>query len=211
MASDDPEGPQGPQEHPRPTGAEDARASEPRSQESGEPASPRPSGDSRSPGEQSAFGPLEALERAVVAYWRVQALARIVVLGLVVWVVLPPLLADGARELQQIQMNVGIAVLVALGLGWWASGARYRRFRFAVSDRSLYVRDGVLWHREKVIPVQRMQHVDIQRGPIERMLGLASLSVFTAGGGGATFRLPGLAPERGDRLRDHVLAAREAS
>lgn len=74
----------------------------------------------------------------------------------------------------------------------------------------MYVRDGILQHREKVIPVCRMQHVDVLQGPLERRFGLAGLSVFTAGGAHATFRLTGLRLERAHALRDRILSARQA-
>jgi len=53
--------------------------------------------------------------------------------------------------------------------------------------------------------VSRLQHVDIDQGPLERLFGLASLTVFTAGGRGATFRVNGLTPSRAEAMRDQIL------
>jgi membrane protein YdbS with pleckstrin-like domain len=53
-----------------------------------------------------------------------------------------------------------------------------------------------------------MQHVDLTRGPIERLFGLATLVVFTAGNEGSAFRVPGLAAARARSLRDRILEAR---
>jgi hypothetical protein len=148
----------------------------------------------------------------VVTYWTVGGLVRLLVLGAVLTMGVLPAGASLSSEaaIGSLAGVGGFVIAAAIGL-LILTKARYKRFRFAVSDRFLYVRDGVIWHREKVIPVSRMQHVDIQQGPVERAIGLASLSVFTAGGGVATFRLPGLDPEYGRHLRDRVLAARDAT
>ena len=53
-----------------------------------------------------------------------------------------------------------------------------------------------------------MQHVDLMRGPIERMFGLATLVVYTAGTEGASFRLPGVDMRRAEEIRDQILRAR---
>jgi len=151
---------------------------------------------------------LEALEPGVVVQWRLQALwrAALVLVGLLFAILPAAGLGAGAGAIGSVAVAV---ILLGVAFVVWHPRARHRRFRFAVDDRFLYVRDGVLVHREKVIPVSRMQHVDIQRGPLERLLGLASLSVHTAGGAAATFRLPGLAPSRGEELRSRILAAKE--
>ena len=81
-------------------------------------------------------------------------------------------------------------------------------WRFAIDDEVLEARYGVVFREEKVIPINRLQHVDLMRGPIERLFGLSTLVVFTAGTEGATFRLPGLAKQRAKDLRDRILAAR---
>jgi membrane protein YdbS with pleckstrin-like domain len=66
----------------------------------------------------------------------------------------------------------------------------------------------VIFHEEKAIPVSRLQHVDLTRGPIERAFGLATLVVHTAGTEAASFRLPGLTADRAGQLRDAILEAR---
>jgi membrane protein YdbS with pleckstrin-like domain len=50
-----------------------------------------------------------------------------------------------------------------------------------------------------------VQHTDIQRGPLDRRLGLAELLIHTAGTQMATVRLPGLTADRASALRDALL------
>jgi membrane protein YdbS with pleckstrin-like domain len=52
-----------------------------------------------------------------------------------------------------------------------------------------------------VVPFVRVQHVDSQRGPIERLAGLSSVVVYTAGSRGADVTIPGLRPERAEAIQ----------
>lgn len=104
-------------------------------------------------------------------------------------------------------------VLVAL-LGTAHALLYYRRWRFQIQDDALYLVRGVLTEVETAVPYVRVQHVDTRRGPVERLVGLSSLVVYTAGTRGADIRVPGLTPERAtdlrERLRDLAIAS-EAS
>lgn len=84
----------------------------------------------------------------------------------------------------------------------------WARWRFGMDDRMLRMRYGILFVEERFVPVQRMQHVDLMRGPIERLFGLATLVVFTAGNEGSAFRVPGLSPARAEAMRDRILRMR---
>lgn len=118
---------------------------------------------------------------------------------------------------------VGVIVLLVdrftLGVGPWiglllasfflAAGIvhavfKYRVWRFEVRDDDLYLERGVLTRVNTVVPFVRVQHVDTQRGPLERTVGLASVVVYTAGSRGADVTIPGLTPERADALQEEL-------
>jgi UDP-N-acetylglucosamine--N-acetylmuramyl-(pentapeptide) pyrophosphoryl-undecaprenol N-acetylglucosamine transferase len=69
----------------------------------------------------------------------------------------------------------------------------YERWRFALRERDLWIRRGILVRSVSVIPYRRFQFVDTEQGPLERWLGLARLVVYTAGVRGAQNVVPGLA------------------
>lgn len=95
---------------------------------------------------------------------------------------------------------VGVFVLVAL-LGGAFAVLRYRVFRFEVREDTLFIQRGVLTRVRTVVPYVRVQHVDTQRGPLERVVGLSTVVVYTAGSRGADVSIPGLTPERADDLQ----------
>lgn len=82
---------------------------------------------------------------------------------------------------------------------------RYRRWGYALRDRDLCIRRGVLWVTMSVIPYARLQFVDTRQGPFDRAFGLGQLVVHTASLG-VSGRLPGLDAEVAERLRERLSA-----
>jgi membrane protein YdbS with pleckstrin-like domain len=102
----------------------------------------------------------------------------------------------------------GVAPLVALAIGLFVTivfPARvYRRLRYRLTDRLLQVLRGWLFHTDTVVPLVRVQHLDVVRGPLDKMFGTASLVVHTAGTHNSIVTLPGLAPDRAAQMRDII-------
>lgn len=84
----------------------------------------------------------------------------------------------------------------------------YARLRYQLNDCLLQVVRGWLFHVDTVVPLVRVQHIDVTRGPLEKMFGVATLVVHTAGTHNSIVTLPGLSPDRAgeirDRIREHV-------
>lgn len=99
-------------------------------------------------------------------------------------------------------LAAGVVVL-ALLLGSWAF-VRRRRVRWQLDAQGLGVRRGRLWQHETRVPASRVQHLDLRRGPIERMIGLATLVVHTAGSRFSAVAIEGLAMSDAERLRDRL-------
>jgi len=80
----------------------------------------------------------------------------------------------------------------------------YRRLRYALSDQLLQVMRGWMFHTDTVVPLVRVQHIDVTRGPLDKAFGTASLVVHTAGTHNSIVTLPGLAPDRAAEMRDAI-------
>lgn len=93
------------------------------------------------------------------------------------------------------------------GLAWAYANASYRHARFALTQDGLHIRRGVFWRNEILVPRSRVQHTDLNRGPIDRALGLATLKVYTAGTKLASVAVSGLPDERAVELRDALVSA----
>jgi hypothetical protein len=75
-------------------------------------------------------------------------------------------------------------VLMALHLGvvpvW-----RYRVHRWEISPQAVFTRTGWLVQQRRIAPISRVQTVDTYRGPLDRLFGLANVTVTTASSAGA--------------------------
>lgn len=80
---------------------------------------------------------------------------------------------------------------------------RYRRWRYAVRDEDLWIRQGVLRVTTSVIPFSRLQFVDTRQGPLDRLFRLSQLVVHTAALG-TSGRLPGLDAAQAEVLRERL-------
>ncbi len=97
----------------------------------------------------------------------------------------------------------GIGGLVAI-VGIIHALLRYRSWEYEVREDALYLERGVLTRVRTVVPLVRMQHVDTARSPVQRVFGLSSVVVYTAGSRGADVTIPGLAVERGEDLQTRL-------
>ena len=98
-----------------------------------------------------------------------------------------------------------VAVLVAaLAIIIVAPQRIYRRLRYGVGERLLQVVRGWLFHTDTIVPLARVQHLDVVRGPLDKLFGTASLIVHTAGTHNSVVVVPGLAPDRASEMRDII-------
>lgn len=111
--------------------------------------------------------------------------------------------------------NLGIVIwaiagLAAVGLLWALSGIVLRRqwenWTFQITPEALEMSHGWIWKHRRVVALDRIQHVDINSGPFDRKFGLVQVVVYTAGT--TVGMIPGLVPDRANRLRDQLMAGR---
>lgn len=76
---------------------------------------------------------------------------------------------------------------------WWDTGGE-----------ALELGHGIVIRHSSYVPYHRIQQIDVERGPLERALGLARLTVHTASAT-TDAAIPGLALEQARTLRQHLL------
>ncbi|QLG62509.1 PH domain-containing protein [Halorarum salinum] len=97
-------------------------------------------------------------------------------------------------------------VLAPLGavVGAGYAVARYLRFEYDLRPEHLVVTSGVFARQEREIPLRRIQNVDVSRGVIQRLLGLATVRFETAGGSATEATLDAVGVDEAERLRHEV-------
>ncbi|MBU3021446.1 PH domain-containing protein [Aestuariibacter sp. A3R04] len=88
---------------------------------------------------------------------------------------------------------------------WFAD----KRILYALREQDLSLQKGLFFRSLACQPVLRIQHIELKRGPLDRLVGLAKLQVFSAGGAGHTFEIPGLAVSQAQKIRQFILAHKD--
>ena len=79
-------------------------------------------------------------------------------------------------------------------------------FGFLTLAHDILYRDGWLWKSWMVIPFTRIQHLEINQGPIDRIFDLASLQLFTAGGSSSDIEIDGLTPGQAADIKSFIMS-----
>lgn len=86
----------------------------------------------------------------------------------------------------------------------------YENYRHELQKDRVYIERGIIWKKYVSIPYERVQNVDISRGPLARLLGLSDLQIQTAGASTpyvlSEGRIPGIAVEEANKLREEILS-----
>lgn len=141
------------------------------------------------------------------------------------WHSISPKLAFRTVASMLVGLALWIAIAVALylmfGDWWWLFGGipavltlatmpmafvRVRSIGYALRQDDLLVRRGVMFREQKAVPYGRLQHVDVNQGPFDRMMGIYTLQLVTAA---SSATIPGLTRSDSDGLRDHLIRVAE--
>ncbi|RUO26827.1 hypothetical protein CWE09_09090 [Aliidiomarina minuta] len=97
-----------------------------------------------------------------------------------------------------------IVLIMVLMMTLWVT-RRYRLTGYQVQPQQVHFRTGALWRTQTAVAINRIQHVEITQGPVERYFKLAKLVIYTAGGSGSDLSVPGLPQAEAEQIRDQLL------
>lgn len=92
--------------------------------------------------------------------------------------------------------------LIGAVFGLYRGAVRFASTRWRLDADGLGVRHDRMWQVEVRVPGSRVQHLDLQRGPLQRRRGLATLVVHTAGSAHGAVRVAHLSVQDADLLRE---------
>ena len=98
-----------------------------------------------------------------------------------------------------------LAILISIPFEW----RRVRAIGYQLRTDDLVFKRGIMWQRIVAVPYGRMQLVDINRGPLDRALGLSELKFVTAAAATGVV-IPGLPEADAETLRDELVALAES-
>ena len=103
-----------------------------------------------------------------------------------------------------LAIPVGILAIIAAGV------LQYWFFRFRIEEDRIHIHQGVVRKTALDLPFDRVQGINVERSLIDRILGLVTVSLDTAGSGTVEGQLPSVTSELADDLRGRIRASRPA-
>lgn len=168
--------------------------------EADDPSGAEPEGDLAQPWlEREGLG--GQLHPAAIGVWSLQvlgALAAVAVINIV-----------NQGGLGGFMVVVLVLVVAALALA--VNAVRWSRFHWRLADDTLIISQGLLQRHHRVIPLERIQSVDVVRRVSHRLFRVEALNVEAVGGSDTEGQLDALHPRVARRVRAALLAGRDAA
>lgn len=105
-----------------------------------------------------------------------------------------------------LPFGVLMAIVFAIGVTYVIvqPTLRYKFWRFDLRHDELFLERGILNRVRTIVPLRRIQHIDVSQDVLEREFDLGKLIVHTAGARSSEVELPGLRYEEAQRLREKL-------
>lgn len=101
--------------------------------------------------------------------------------------------------------HYGLAgALLGAAFGAWLGNKQWRYTYWRLDEEGFALRRGRLWRSETQVPISRVQHLDLKRGPLQRHYALATLVIHTAGTRHSAVGVTSLDAADAERLRDRL-------
>ena len=86
------------------------------------------------------------------------------------------------EEMNTIKLISGIIIVFILLNAIISPHFRFHRYRYAINEECIDIKEGYLFVKREIVPIERLHKLEMQKGPIDRMFKVAKLIVTTAGG-----------------------------
>ena len=124
----------------------------------------------------------------------------LVIVGASLWLIL-----NNLTYPQWINIAGGVLLLILIGLSIFFSYRLYSTMGYALRQKDIVFKKGYLWRSMTVVPFNRIQHAEVEQGPIDRFFDLSRLKIYTAGGSSSDLDIPGLKPAESESIKFFIL------
>ena len=104
-----------------------------------------------------------------------------------------------------------VVYLLSLVLVWFLVKLSYHFYKYELGDRGLNIEKGIISKKYVTIPYSKIQNVNIYRSLLDRIMGLSSVYIETAGFSLPLYaqksegNIPGLSMDTAQSLRDELI------
>jgi membrane protein YdbS with pleckstrin-like domain len=137
------------------------------------------------------------------SFWKV-TLIKIAIVFLIV-AILAILAINFIDETADYQSAIWSVYVFLLAVVLFFSRLSFQKKGFAFREYDVIFRHGIIATTTMVIPYNRVQHVALHEGFIERNFGLAKVEIFTAGGVASDLEIPGILKPQAEDIKQLLM------
>lgn len=154
--------------------------------------------------------PAWSMPRSAISLWITESVIGCLWLGagLAAFLLFVPADVGGPVPFLRTTLPIALAIyaVVAIGIRPWL---QHRVYRWEITADAAYTRSGWLTQTWTLVPISRIQTVDVTRGVLQQLFGLATVAVLTASSQG-TVRIWHLEHDVARRVADDLAHRAEA-
>lgn len=145
----------------------------------------------------------EKLDRKAIIAWRIGKIIGLLFLVATIVGVLIGIgnIDESEKIIKYFYIAAGLLLLYSLVGILVFPEIEYRQWRYILTEDKVELRHGIFFITTTVIPIIRVQHITVSRGPIYRKLGLSKVKIFLASG---NFEIVGLTEERAEQISESL-------
>ncbi len=147
--------------------------------------------------------PRHRVDPRALRWWTVRALLTLAA------VLVPQLVALALLDDRWLVLSAGVTAVIGAGYVVVMPRWRYRVHRWEADEQAVYALAGWLNVEWRVAPISRIQTIDTDRALLQRLFGLATVTVTTASAAGPV-RIEGLDADVADQLARRLTEVAQA-
>lgn len=136
-------------------------------------------------------------------YWKIMLIGNFILL--LILSIAAGLLLVFVEESRENWSFFPIAIIVLFLLSVGLAKVSFKKRGYAFRQHDVLYKNGIISETTTIIPYNRIQHVALHEGVISRMFGLASVEIFTAGGGDSDIEIPGIEKEKAQSIKQLLM------
>ncbi|MDP5093369.1 MAG: PH domain-containing protein [Polaribacter sp.] len=107
-------------------------------------------------------------------------------------------------DISAILLDVYFSILIIFALIFLMQFLGFKKRKYVVREKDISYKSGLVFKKTTTVPFNRIQHLEIDQGPISRFFDLAVLSVFTAGNSSDDLKINGLKKEEAEKIKEFI-------
>lgn len=102
---------------------------------------------------------------------------------------------------QSIIISVAAAILLIIALISVITWLGFPKKGYLVREKDVSFQRGLITYKVTSVPLNRIQHVEVNQGVLAKMLWLSSVNIYTAGGTSSDLSIHGLTENEAQKLK----------